>query len=613
MNNFAALLLIVLVYETYETDASESSTSCSGVKFSALNGTIASPYYPFRAAGNISCDWTISSPTTGDLQINVLDLNINNDGHCDSSTCCHSWLALPSFTSKAGYETYCNSNPLHQQTIKVSKDEKVTIRFHQDTSQVMESDGFEKPSGAPKPINNGFLLQYSIFPILDSANNSQSLLFQEKCGFDMFQCNSGECIPSIFQCDYVKNCNDNSDEMNCNMECYGKNQVPCGPLQEDGCFDNATQRCNGVFDCPSKRDESDCHYSQSSCGLRCSNLACFSFAQRCDRKPDCADYSDEFNCKFCEPGKVLCNADPGMNECFNPTTQKCDGIPHCPFGEDEIGCFPECNQSIRCASGKKCYFKSQRCDSIKDCTDNSDEYNCPNSPVKCDVGKRICDNGNCIPSQLWCNGIDDCGDESDETTCFRNTLIAAAVMGVLLCGLLLIIAVACTCRLYSLRLSHARFHVSPHLTSRLRLNQSGTLPPLIDDEFFHREPPPAYSVAIGDYPPPILQPLQPMPPRQLSHGRRIRRLGSNRRYSRTYGVRQHIRQNYPVSEASSSLIVTRNEPIINNSANCDKPPENSERVDLSSNSSSNSSPAHGSTNLSSSSTNPTESTVLLPS
>ena len=35
------------------------------------------------------------------------------------------------------------------------------------------------------------------------------------CNDDEFQCNSGYCIPSVFECDGVASCPDGDDELNC--------------------------------------------------------------------------------------------------------------------------------------------------------------------------------------------------------------------------------------------------------------------------------------------------------------------------------------------------------------------------------------------------------------
>jgi len=76
------------------------------------------------------------------------------------------------------------------------------------------------------------------------------------------------------------------------------------------------------------------------------------------------------------------------------------------------------------------------------------------------------------------------------------SVITAAIIGSLICGLLLVIAVGCMCRLYSLRLAvsnnYSIHHEDiSHISSGLR-----SVPH--QDDFFHREPPPAYTVAVSE-------------------------------------------------------------------------------------------------------------------
>lgn len=66
----------------------------------------------------------------------------------------------------------------------------------------------------------------------------------------------------------------------------------------------------------------------------------------------------------------------------------------------------------------------------------------------------------------------------------RNSVLTAAVMGSLICALLLVIAISCTCRLHALRMLEHRLTSRETPLSRL------------SREFFFREPPPSYAVAV---------------------------------------------------------------------------------------------------------------------
>ncbi|XP_014259418.1 low-density lipoprotein receptor-related protein 12-like [Cimex lectularius] len=154
---------------------------------------------------------------------------------------------------------------------------------------------------------------------------------------------------------------------------------------------------------------------------------------------------------------------------------------------------------FHCLDGT-CLPKSVCCDGIAHCPDKSDELQCQG--LDCErtyLGMKPCNNAKCLHATLWCDGNDDCGDNSDEENCIRNSVISATIMGCLFCGLMLVIAVMCALRLYTIRNEAATYRIPlpPHVSARLSFTNSISLPALIDDEFFHREPPPAYSVAVG--------------------------------------------------------------------------------------------------------------------
>lgn len=97
-----------------------------------------------------------------------------------------------------------------------------------------------------------------------------------------------------------------------------------------------------------------------------------------------------------------------------------------------------------------------------------------------------CLNGACVPGTAICNGDDDCGDLSDEENCAKSSFMTAAIMGLLSCIFLFCIGLSCLYRVYA-----ARLRASAAFANQLE-------PESIDDEFIYREPPPAYSVAVGD-------------------------------------------------------------------------------------------------------------------
>ncbi|PSN37183.1 hypothetical protein C0J52_22532 [Blattella germanica] len=282
--------------------------------------------------------------------------------------------------------------------------------------------------------------------------------------------------------------------------CSGPDEVSCMDPQGSRCFNNVTQRCNGEVDCMSGIDEMDCRCgtNEYACHL---GEGCYKSHQRCDSKRDCIDFSDEIDC---------------------------DG-------------------TIACANGEGFYLPSQRCNSVQNCRDNSDETDCPKELCIIMQDKFQCDNGKCISDRLWCNGVDDCGDSSDEQSCIKLSIITAAIIGSLICGLLLVIAVGCMCRLYSLRLAVSNNYRIAHDEISHVPNGLRSIPH--PDDFFHREPPPAYTVAVGE-----CQQLQRVPPQVSGRGFNLvtsehhtsntRHHHGNRRASRRYsGSRRRSQRN----------------------------------------------------------------------
>ncbi|XP_034041194.1 low-density lipoprotein receptor-related protein 3 isoform X2 [Thalassophryne amazonica] len=252
---------------------------------------------------------------------------------------------------------------------------------------------------------------------------------------------------------------------------------------------------------------------------------------------------------YCFPGERPCGSDQG---CYSER-QQCDGYWHCPYGRDEEAC-PVCpDGEFPCeADTGSCYPASERCNNQKKCPDGSDEKNCHD----CQPGNFHCGTNLCIFEAWRCDGQEDCLDGSDEKDCLAavpRKVITAALIGSLVCGLLLVIALGCALKLYSLRSREYRAFE----TQMTRM----------EAEFVHREAPPSYGqlIAQGLIPPvedfpaynptqvSMLQNLRLVMRRQIRRHAARRYTSSRRRlghlWSRWFHCGTRIRSHTPLLES----------------------------------------------------------------
>lgn len=114
---------------------------------------------------------------------------------------------------------------------------------------------------------------------------------QTTCPCQGFRCKNKQCVSKERVCDEYEDCDDGSDEYNC-QKCK-KGQVKC--VKGGQCIQREWL-CDGYPDCPEGADEENCGCdpkSQFECAYK---HICIPIDRRCDGNLDCRDGSDEAEC-----------------------------------------------------------------------------------------------------------------------------------------------------------------------------------------------------------------------------------------------------------------------------------------------------------------------------
>ncbi|XP_051992305.1 low-density lipoprotein receptor-related protein 12-like isoform X2 [Xyrauchen texanus] len=504
----------------------------------ASTGVITSPGWPFEYPSRINCSWNIRANPGEIITISFQDFEIQSSHRCGLD-----WISIGTYKNLNGYRACGSSMPAPY----ISSQDHVWIKFHSDES--MTGKGFrlsyitgksEEASCKPDQFHcaNGKCIPESWkCNTMDECgdNSDEELCVQpnpsaffsfQPCAFNQFPCLSRytrvyTCLPESLKCDGSIDCQDLGDEIDCDVP-------TCGELLRNfyGTFSSPNypdfyppgSNCTWLIDTGDHRKvilrfmdfkldgTGYGDYVKVYDGLEENPRRLLRVLTAFDSRAPVAVVSssgklrihfnaDKINAArgfnvtyqvdgFCLPWEIPCGGNWG---CYTEQ-QRCDGYWHCPSGRDELNCSNCQEDEFPCSRNGACYPRSDRCNYQNRCPNGSDEKNC----FFCQPGNFHCKNNHCVFESWVCDAQDDCGDGSDEESCpviVPTRVITAAVIGSLICGLLLVIALGCTCKLYSLRMFERR-------SFETQLSR-------VEAELLRREAPPSYGqlIAQGLIPP----------------------------------------------------------------------------------------------------------------
>ncbi|NXU73414.1 LRP3 protein, partial [Oreotrochilus melanogaster] len=553
-------------------------------------GVIYSPSWPLNYPPAVNCSWYIKGDR-GDM----ITISFKNFDLEDSQKCAVDWLMIGPSSKREEYKVCGSSIP----PSFISARDHVWIFFHSDAASSGQAQGF-RLSYIRGKIGQA-VCQSDEFHCANGKCIPSTWKYPPSsiCPSGMFQCSaahSTKCLLNELRCNSVKDCSDGSDEDNCpDLSCGKRLGNFYGSFASPDLFrgdhSRSDLRCTWYVDTQDNRhvllqldlqlgyndyvkvydgigERSDklmqtfsYHNNRHSVSME-SSKGQLTVSYHAHSKSTGHGFNATYQVKgYCLPWEHPCGSD---EECFTDK-QHCDGWWHCPNGKDEENC-PACQKNEYPCEGNSglCYSILDRCNNQKNCPDGSDEKNC----FTCQPGNFHCGTNLCIFETWRCDGQEDCQDGSDEHNCLvivPRKVITAALIGSLVCGLLLVIALGCAFKLYSLRTREYRAFE----TQMTRL----------EAEFVRREAPPSYGqlIAQGLIPPvedfpvynasqaSVLQNIRTAMRRQMRR-HSSRRSSSRRRLGRLWNRlfhRPRVRGQIPLLTPARTSQTTLGDGIIN--------------------------------------------------
>ncbi|XP_051521960.1 suppressor of tumorigenicity 14 protein homolog isoform X1 [Myxocyprinus asiaticus] len=273
---------------TYTAIPTITAESC-GVHLTTPTGNFISPHFPSFYPPLVDCSWHINVPFGKKIKVEFTMFRVK-EPDVDVGNCHKDYIQVLG-------RKFCGEK---RRLVLSSQTNSLEVKFHSDESYT----------------DKGFRAAYTAY---DPVNPCPG----------QFACTSGYCIKKELHCDGWNDCEDMSDEKNCQCE---DDQFVC----KNGLCRPPYSVCDRRDDCGDNSDEQDC-----DCGKaygRCEDGACIPQDVICDGRKDCADGSDEVSCKesvgVCTDYSFKCK----NKDCVNKVNAECDRENDCSDGSDEQGC-----------------------------------------------------------------------------------------------------------------------------------------------------------------------------------------------------------------------------------------------------------------------------------